>query len=455
MRDADTGRLLCSDPARGAFSADEVEGLPPPVQRYFMAAIEPGTPLATSVRLRMHGRVRIGRWLPFRAREALAPHLGFVWSGRALGIITGSESSVVGVGRMRWRVAGLADLARGTGSDLSVSADGRAALEAIWLPTALLPRFGVTWTADDDEHLTARLRIGTTPVELRLTIDAAGLVRSADVDRWGDPDDTGRWGWHRFGGEISAYRTFGGLTIPSGGRFGWHVGNHRWADSVFLRYEIDELEPTRPTGGPPPVAPPPDDGSRAQVALVWIPLGAGQRVVRLSGRLVDRLSVAILGGERHVLVHSALVVTVPEGRTVIEMAPAGGNRTEHGVVAHGPVGLRWLGRARVFRYEIRRWRGGELPDQDAAEATLHLDVDLDVARSLLALAPAVPTPTWGRDELGTGETWNSNSVTSWLLHRSGIDTDELTPPPGARAPGWNAGLVVASRDLRLIAGGVG
>jgi hypothetical protein len=31
------------------------------------------------------------------------------------------------------------------------------------------------------------------------------------------------------------------------------------------------------------------------------------------------------------------------------------------------------------------------------------------------------------------------------IHRSGIDTTKLAPPTGGRAPGWNAGLVVAGR----------
>jgi hypothetical protein len=57
----------------------------------------------------------------------------------------------------------------------------------------------------------------------------------------------------------------------------------------------------------------------------------------------------------------------------------------------------------------------------------------------------VPTPVWGRDELKTGDMWNSNSVTAWLIAQSGIDTVSIQPPAGGRAPGWQAGLVVARR----------
>ena len=51
----------------------------------------------------------------------------------------------------------------------------------------------------------------------------------------------------------------------------------------------------------------------------------------------------------------------------------------------------------------------------------------------------VPTLVWGRDELGTGEMWNSNSVIAWLL--AGTGGSAMEPPVGGRAPGWAAGLV--------------
>jgi hypothetical protein len=41
--------------------------------------------------------------------------------------------------------------------------------------------------------------------------------------------------------------------------------------------------------------------------------------------------------------------------------------------------------------------------------------------------------------------WNSNSLISWLLVRSGFEADGLDPPAGGRAPGWRSGLVVARR----------
>ena len=184
----------------------------------------------------------------------------------------------------------------------------------------------------------------------------------------------------------------------------------------------------------------------ASVEVLWIPLGAGQHVVRISGRAFEALSAVVQRRPSCALYHSALVVTVDDGRYVIEMTPVPDERGEQrGVVAEGVVGSASLGRFRVFRYEIHRWRDGVIPDADQATATTTLELEPDDAQRLLELVPSVPTPVWGRDELDAGEMWNSNSVTSWILHRAGIDTALLGPPDGGRAPGWNAGIVVAAR----------
>ena len=186
------------------------------------------------------------------------------------------------------------------------------------------------------------------------------------------------------------------------------------------------------------------------VDLYWIPLGAGGHVVRLSGKLYEALKVLAEHRPRLDLYHSALQIRLPDDRFVIECAAILNLRgEERGVVAGGPVGMSWLGRFRRFRYEIRCWRGGSIPDlAHAVSGPVRVATDVVRAQRVLDLAPSVPTPVWGRDELRTGEMWNSNSVISWLLARAGIDTDGLKPPVGGRAPGWNAGLMVAGRQMQ-------
>ncbi len=190
--------------------------------------------------------------------------------------------------------------------------------------------------------------------------------------------------------------------------------------------------------------------SDASVKLYWLPLGAGGYFVRLNGRTFEAVDARFHNRQRCDLYHSALTIRLGDDRFVIEQGPVWNNTiAQRGVQCEGPVGSRWLGRSRLFRYEVRRWRDGVIPDMSEAVASPYLlSRDPVRARRLLELVPQVPRATWGRDELKTGEMWNSNSLISWLIARSGLDTQAVALPPRGRAPGWDAGLVVAARQLR-------
>jgi hypothetical protein len=196
--------------------------------------------------------------------------------------------------------------------------------------------------------------------------------------------------------------------------------------------------PVEARAGPPP----------GGIDLYWLPLGAGGHSVRVNGRIFEAVAAALARRDRCDLYHSALQVHVPEARYVIEQAPVWREREERGVVAEGAVGGRALGRLRLFRYEVRRWREGLIPDVDeAVDSPQRLSDEPDCARRLLELVPQVPTPVWGRDELRAGEMWNSNSTISWLIARSGLDVESIAVPRRGRAPGWHAGIVIARRQL--------
>src|SRR4051812_15440794 len=188
----------------------------------------------------------------------------------------------------------------------------------------------------------------------------------------------------------------------------------------------------------------------AAVDLYWLPLGAGGHFVRLNGRVYEALKARLERRRACDLYHSALQVELPEATFVIEQAPVPDlSGEQRGVVAQGPVGARWAGRFRIFRYEIRLWLGGHIPDvAEAVDSPRRLTTDEAYARRVLELVGQVPTPVWGRDELDTGEMWNSNSIVAWVLARSGIEAADIHPPAGGRAPGWHAGVEVAARYAR-------
>jgi hypothetical protein len=185
----------------------------------------------------------------------------------------------------------------------------------------------------------------------------------------------------------------------------------------------------------------------AAVDLYWIPLGAGSRCVRFNGRVFEAIQAAREHRQRCDLYHAALVVALDGEEYTIEIAPSPDAHTaSRGVVLTGAVGSRYAGWLRLFRYEVRCCRGGSIPDlAEAVGGPRRLSSRPRVARRLLDLVATVPAPVWGRDELKAGEMWNSNSMIAWLIASADLSTEHLRPPPRGRAPGWDAGLVVARR----------
>jgi len=70
------------------------------------------------------------------------------------------------------------------------------------------------------------------------------------------------------------------------------------------------------------------------------------------------------------LFHSALIVQLGDHPYAIEMAPVWAvGDPDRGVVSEGPVGVPSWGRSRLFRYEIRCWRDGSIPNWTASSST--------------------------------------------------------------------------------------
>jgi Family of unknown function (DUF6544) len=187
--------LLADPAAPGSFSENELAGLPDPVRRYFRASIASRAPIARSARFATRGSIKLGsRWLAFRGHEVLSPHRGLVWAVRTAGVISGSDRYLMGQGSMDWKLFGLVRLVHADGPEISRSAAGRVGAEAVWVPSALLPRFGVAWIALDDRHIAFSYRLDDTDLDVRCTLDEEGRVRTIVLERWGDPDSTGKSG---------------------------------------------------------------------------------------------------------------------------------------------------------------------------------------------------------------------------------------------------------------------
>ena len=133
-----------------------------------------------------------------------------------------------------------------------------------------------------------------------------------------------------------------------------------------------------------------------RVELYWLPLGAGDNThcVRTNGRIFEAVAARAQHRDRRDLYHSALEVRLGVERYVIEMAPVWSpDNPAHCGVCEGPVGMRGLGRSRLFRYEVRRWRDGVIPDASAAvDGPISVKTDPARAARLIELVPLFPPP---------------------------------------------------------------
>lgn len=237
---------LADLPTEYVFTEDMVASLPSPVQRYFLHAIAPGTPLASAVTLEMSGSFRLGEdkpWVPMQAKQRISLLKGFVWQatvGRGLSQFVGADYYIKGTGRMRFSLWGLVPLVNAHTHDIARSSLGRLAGEFVWLPSALLPQQGVIWQAIDERTVQASFVIDDEPVTLTLIVDSDGKVLQLSLPRWGDATEDGSWNYIPFGVEFQAEQQFGGFTIPSQMNAGWWFGTERYLE--FFRATIAKAE---------------------------------------------------------------------------------------------------------------------------------------------------------------------------------------------------------------------
>ena len=217
-------------------AARELEGLPPPVQRYFRSALTDGQPMVAAASLAHRGTFNLAaegpdRWIPFTSAQRVTTRRpGFVWDARMVmgpGLaVHVHDAYVAGEGLLHPAVLGLVSLTalRGTSPEPGGVAQGefmRYLAEAAWVPTTLLPSQGVRWSVVDDQSAEATLADGAVTATLRFRFDAqTGLIDSVRAEARGrmvgqrvvmTPWE-GRWSDH-------APRD--GMRVPMSGEVAW------------------------------------------------------------------------------------------------------------------------------------------------------------------------------------------------------------------------------------------
>jgi hypothetical protein len=227
------------------FHADEFSDLPEAARRYLEYAIAPETAIASAVRLKMHGEIKLKSWIPFKAEQVICWEHGLIWSATAwmnsFFPIVGSDRIIDGIGAMQWKLLGLFPVMTASGSDITRSAIGRLQSESVCLPSVFCGDH-VSWISTDSSHLDSSLHssfvVQGERAELDFTIDQTGRLKTFKLPRWGNPDGA-EFRYVDFGGILEEDGTFCGYTIPTRLRVGWYFGTERFeSEGEFFRATI-------------------------------------------------------------------------------------------------------------------------------------------------------------------------------------------------------------------------
>jgi len=225
------------------FHPESLINLPNLARRYLENAIAPGTPLASAVRLWMHGEIKLDqKWHPFKGEEVIYGHRGMIWRATtwAKGLpIWGGDRIVDGVGESQWKILGLFPVVQASGADITRSSVGRVQVESILLPS-ILCNPDICWTELNASQVQANFTAFGEPAKLTLTVNDRGILEQAKIDRWGNPEGKA-FHYVDFGGIFEDSSTFDGYTIPTRLRVGWFFGSDRFeSEGEFFRCAIDK-----------------------------------------------------------------------------------------------------------------------------------------------------------------------------------------------------------------------
>ena len=206
------------------FNPESFINLPDLARRYLEQAIAPGTLLASTVRLWMHGEMKLGKhWHSFKAEEVICWDRGMIWQATTLmnGLpILGCDRVVDGVGNASWNTI------QRSGEDITRSCVGRVHAESIWLPSVLCNP-DIIWTELNASQVQATFTALGEPAKLTLTVSNQGVLEQIKVDRWGSLKGEA-FHYGDFGGIAEDSGTFDGYTIPTRLRIGWLFGSERF-----------------------------------------------------------------------------------------------------------------------------------------------------------------------------------------------------------------------------------
>ncbi|MBM7855550.1 hypothetical protein JOC37_001947 [Desulfohalotomaculum tongense] len=229
---------------------DDLDGLPPVVQKWLERSQVVGKERITAVRLKQKAFMRIkegGPWMPADVQQYFrVDKPGFIWKVRVnmapLLYFAGRDKYEKGSGHMLIKVLSLVKVADAKGNEIDQGSMLRYLAETVWFPSAALNSY-IEWEEVDANSARAVMTYGGMTVSGLFTFNQEGDVINFIARRYGNFD--GRYLEKNWIINVWEHKEFNGIRIPAAGEVTWELetGDYNW-----YRFEIKEIEYNKPAG---------------------------------------------------------------------------------------------------------------------------------------------------------------------------------------------------------------
>jgi hypothetical protein len=235
--------------SRKIVCADDLAGLPPPVQRWLVRANVVGRPRPGIVYLTQTGIMR-GEpdqpWMPVRAEQYFTTDPpGFEWIAtmhiNPLAWVTGRDRYFDGQGAMEMLAMSLVPVVHARGPELNQGVLLRYLTETVWFPAAVLTPY-ITWQPIDNLAARATLEYLGTRASATFIIDDNGAVLQAEAERY--REEHGKYALRPWSIPITEYGEFAGTRMPVAGDAIWGLDS---GDLPYYRWRITSVTYDGPT----------------------------------------------------------------------------------------------------------------------------------------------------------------------------------------------------------------
>jgi len=224
-------------------TAEMLQHLPEPVQRYMTYTGVVGQPWIETVHLKYTGQFRLAvdkRWMPMTAEQFYTTNPpGFLWKAHfkmaGLPLMVGHDTYKNGHGHMFGKLAGLVTIFDARGDEMDQGTMLRYLQEMAWFPIAMLGD-NIMWQAVDGHTADVTFHDCGKSVSARLYFDDAGRLMNFVAQRY--RENNGTYSFDTWSAPTTAFGKLAGLNLPIRGTGVWNLPA---GDLPYIDLEIGSL----------------------------------------------------------------------------------------------------------------------------------------------------------------------------------------------------------------------